>query len=388
MSLLKRRPVLSIPAFIIPEVTGYVDADWLCRLDQAACRLAQDAEPAARLAFAVLEREADAVSNGTAGRVYSFSTDDIARKDRIPMWRDLFSRSVVKIDLQPVGDEPFRSSSLVHVLPDVTIRSSSASAAIVHRTRPLVADGDDNFVLAVMRHGRMMASQNDREVTIESGGAYLWSNATTGMSHNPTAMDLLTLSFSRRSLGAIVADVDAMLMRPLPAQTEALRLLTGYIDILQSKKAPMPADLCALSSGHIHDLAAMALGATRDAAEMATKGGVRAARLLAIKADILAGLTRPGLSVDAIAARHGVSPRHIRDLFGGEATTFTDFVREHRLRRAYRMLSDRTVQLPVSEVALSCGFGDLSYFNHSFRRRFGATPSDIRAGAGRDNGKS
>lgn len=326
--------------------------------------------------------KAIAVSVKADGRVFRFSTDDIREKDRIPMWRDLFARSVVKVDLEPLGDAPFRSESVVHVLPDVTIRSSSASAAIVHRTKPLVADGDDNFILAVMRRGQMVAAQNNREVFIGDGGAYLWSNATTGYSRNPVAMDLLTLSFSRRSLGAIVADIDKMLMRPLPAQSEALRLLLGYVDVLQSRQEPMPADLVATSAAHIHDLAALALGATRDAAEIAARGGVRAARLLAVKADVLAHLARPGLTVDAIAARHGISPRYIRDLFGGDHTTFTDFVREQRLRRAYVMLTaPAAAALPIGDIAYKCGFGDLSHFNHSFRRRFGATPSDVRARA-------
>jgi AraC-like DNA-binding protein len=30
-------------------------------------------------------------------------------------------------------------------------------------------------------------------------------------------------------------------------------------------------------------------------------------------------------------------------------------------------------------MASECGFGDLSYFNRAFRRRFGATPTDVRA---------
>jgi AraC-like DNA-binding protein len=38
----------------------------------------------------------------------------------------------------------------------------------------------------------------------------------------------------------------------------------------------------------------------------------------------------------------------------------------------------------ISAIALASGFGDLSHFNRSFRRRYGATPSDIRsAGPGR-----
>jgi AraC-like DNA-binding protein len=43
--------------------------------------------------------------------------------------------------------------------------------------------------------------------------------------------------------------------------------------------------------------------------------------------------------------------------------------------------------IPVSlaaastSVAFDAGFGDVSYFNRSFRRRFGATTSEIRAEA-------
>jgi len=32
----------------------------------------------------------------------------------------------------------------------------------------------------------------------------------------------------------------------------------------------------------------------------------------------------------------------------------------------------------ISSIAYDVGFGDLSYFNRAFRRRYDATPSDIR----------
>lgn len=35
----------------------------------------------------------------------------------------------------------------------------------------------------------------------------------------------------------------------------------------------------------------------------------------------------------------------------------------------------------IADIAYLVGFGDLSHFNHAFRRRFGATPSKIRAEA-------
>jgi AraC-like DNA-binding protein len=50
-----------------------------------------------------------------------------------------------------------------------------------------------------------------------------------------------------------------------------------------------------------------------------------------------------------------------------------------RLGEAYRMLrSALHATRPIGEIALACGFVDLSYFNRAFRRRYGLTPSDVR----------
>ena len=71
----------------------------------------------------------------------------------------------------------------------------------------------------------------------------------------------------------------------------------------------------------------------------------------------------------AIAARHRIMPRCVQRLFENEGTTFTDYVLAQRLARAHRLLSDprRAVQ-KISTVAFDAGFGDLSYFNRTFRR--------------------
>jgi AraC-like DNA-binding protein len=60
-----------------------------------------------------------------------------------------------------------------------------------------------------------------------------------------------------------------------------------------------------------------------------------------------------------------------------EDMTFSEFVIRQRLARAWRILVDpRFVDRSVTSVAFDCGFGDLSYFNRTFRRQFGCTPSD------------
>jgi AraC-like DNA-binding protein len=121
----------------------------------------------------------------------------------------------------------------------------------------------------------------------------------------------------------------------------------------------------------------LALGATRDGAAIAGERGMRAARLKAVKDDLAAN---PGLRLAALAARQRVTPRYVQLLFEEAGTTFTAYARDERLSRAHRMLVDpRYASWTISAIAYEAGFGDLSHFSHVFRRRYGATPSEVRA---------
>jgi AraC-like DNA-binding protein len=161
-----------------------------------------------------------------------------------------------------------------------------------------------------------------------------------------------------------------------------LQLLIRYVGILQEAGTFAVPELRRQAAIHIHDLIALAIGATRDAAEIAKSRGARAARLRAIKEDITTLLDQPDLSVATIAARHRIKPRWVQRLFESAGTTFTEYVLAQRLVRAHRLLTNPLyANQKVSTIALDIGFGDLSYFNRAFRRRYGTTPSELRAAA-------
>ena len=106
---------------------------------------------------------------------------------------------------------------------------------------------------------------------------------------------------------------------------------------------------------------------------------MRAARLAALKADIARHFGDPALSVGAVAARHGISPRYVHKLFEDDGRTYSQFVLDVRLERAREELRDpRVATRTVSAIAGYVGFGDLSYFNRTFRRRYGMTPTEAR----------
>ena len=69
-------------------------------------------------------------------------------------------------------------------------------------------------------------------------------------------------------------------------------------------------------------------------------------------------------------------------LFDGEGTTFSQFVLVERLAHAHRLLIDPSyAHQSIGAIAYASGFGDLSHFNHAFRRRYMTTPSEVRRGS-------
>jgi AraC-like DNA-binding protein len=162
-----------------------------------------------------------------------------------------------------------------------------------------------------------------------------------------------------------------------------LRLLTNYVGVIEEKHHELarPALRHSLVS-HFHDLMACIIGDINGHDTPVAAAGVQAARLHAIKEDIAANIAQHDLTLNAVAARHNISPRYVRKLLETEGTTFTDLVLHARLLRGYRLLTDpRNAGRSVSDIAFTVGFGDLSYFNRSFRRCFGCTPSEARDAA-------
>jgi AraC-like DNA-binding protein len=108
-------------------------------------------------------------------------------------------------------------------------------------------------------------------------------------------------------------------------------------------------------------------------------GGLRAARVASVMAQIHDGFANQQFSTRVVAERLGLSVRYVQDLLQSSGLSITDRIMELRLEKARSMLTDdRNSLLKISEVALSCGFNELSYFHRSFRRKFGASPAKYR----------
>jgi AraC-like DNA-binding protein len=308
------------------------------------------------------------------------STDQFADRDRIEAAREVFGRAIMNIEIEPAPGVPFRMDMAFRALPDFGLTVGTRSAMTCVRTRQLI-DSDD-ILVAVVRSGSGVFEFHGRETQVDAGGATVLRTGGAGRLCVHSTADMVSYRLAFDRMAPLIADLDAALVRPIPADSEALRLLVSYSGILREEDALAMPEIRSTVTAHLHDLAALAIGATRDAAAVAGSRGVRAARLRAVKADILANIAQPGLTIESVARRQGISSVYVRKLFEQSGTTFTEFILTQRLTRAHRMLGDpRFAGGTISTIAFDAGFGDLSYFNRTFRRRYGLTPSDARAKA-------
>jgi AraC-like DNA-binding protein len=313
--------------------------------------------------------------NGLA--TVSFSTEDIPEADRAARWRDHHARIALNVEVEPAQGQPFRACEISRVLPVLHLLSVTLSPARIRRTR--VTDGNDEFSLVINRSGHVVVSARGREVPLAPGDGVLISSDDVMMYDRSSYGESLSLRVPRSVLSSVVAGIDDAVMRPISGQSEMLKLLTCYAATLIEGNALAAPCLRGVAINHVHDLIALALGATRDATETTHAGGLRAARLRAAKVYILENSFQQDISVGVVAAHLGVTPRYLQRLFEAEGTTFSAFLLGQRLARAYRMLCDQQFSgRPVGVIAYEVGFGDLSYFNRCFRRQYGATPTAIR----------
>lgn len=87
-------------------------------------------------------------------------------------------------------------------------------------------------------------------------------------------------------------------------------------------------------------------------------------------------------TLDAMARNAGVSPYHFLRTFERlTGVTPHQYILRARLRDAAMRLSTRGDR--ILDVALQCGFGDVSNFNRAFRSEFGLSPRAYRARSGK-----
>ncbi|HLI99257.1 MAG TPA: helix-turn-helix transcriptional regulator [Bradyrhizobium sp.] len=318
----------------------------------------------------------------TDGSAFEFSTDRLPEQDRVRIWCDVVARQGMRIESQPLPGSTLKVDIRGYAWPGIMIARAHLSGLRDERTPELLADGEDNISIIINLAGPVTIKARSNENYLNAGEGFAISALEPSVFTRPTPGSVIGLSLPRQALTSRVRNLDAVLMRVIPAKSEPLQILKAYVGFLLDYKGPTTEEVRRSIATHLYQLVAHALGPSPDIA-MAMEGRSTAtARLIAIKADVLENLGNRELTTDWLALRHHVSARYVQMLFENDDTTLSAFLLERRLERAHDLLGHRGNNVrSIGAIALECGFGDLSYFNRAFKKRFAVTPSERRADA-------
>jgi AraC-like DNA-binding protein len=304
--------------------------------------------------------------------------------DREDAFRELYGREILKLDIESLNDEPVELEIRLRTLPGLAVSTATTSPLVCSHTTAMI-DNDDP-VIVFNYSGSATYRQNGHETFVGPGEAILTTNGLAGTAVAHTARRIVSWRVSRALIAPLVANFDEVIGRPIGQDNPVLPFFLSYLGVLNDRQSLADPGLRRAVVTHMLDLGALMLGARADAAEVANKRGVLAARLRSVKAHILSQIGNPALSAASVAVKQGISASYVRKLFETEGTSFTEFVLTHRLIAAHRMLTDpRFTGRSISRIAHDAGFNDISHFNRSFRRVYGASPTDVQREAPRSS---
>jgi AraC-like DNA-binding protein len=322
------------------------------------------------------------MSNQKAYSRIHLSTDPFPESERLQTWQDLYSSAFHPCEITTPAGGPLRASATFHIFPGMVVASASLSAHQGRMTRSHVENiGDIVTIIGKKTDSGTLFCAGRAELSPRIGDFLIHRANVPCKFTNTETGDYVGASFSARTLEQLAPGFrlnEARLLKPTPY----LGYFMDYIRLPETQPW-LPDDLAHTVAGHLKDLIALALGSTRDIEHEARGRGLMAARLKAAKDYIRRNLLDPGLS-DQAAARHlGVSPRYIRKLFTMEGSGgVSRYVTEQRLEFAHHQLThSASPGVKIIDVALHCGFNDVTTFNRLFNARFGMTPSEARSEA-------
>lgn len=292
-------------------------------------------------------------------------------------WREEFCRRVMTGDVVPLTEGPVHCDVTALPLPGVKMSGAAGTPMSFVATG---ADPDKALAFVLASRAPMRIGVDDRALDLAPMDVGLADAAHVGAHVSQLAEGRFrSLFIDRKALLELCPHAEDLIARPLNANAGVKRLLQGYYDLIVENADSLDALAKTTAAQHLTDLVVLSLGAGRDQTELVRDRGLAAARLEAIKADVLARLGDGDLSLAEVAQRNRASSRYVQILFERTGRTFSEFVLEQRLIRAARLLRDSLRRSrKVSDIAHLAGFNDVSYFHRAFRRRFGMTPSDMR----------
>jgi AraC-like DNA-binding protein len=287
----------------------------------------------------------------------------------------LVSSFLVPLRIEAAAGSPFRAHvKHADVGPMVVARVRSTPHAVVRRPGAITSTDRELFKLVLHRRGGLDVAQADHRARMRPGDIVIFDATRPYNVTAPDSCDVVVVGVPRAAFGSRADAVARHGARVLPAdrgtRSVIASVLTGLADHLDELPGPGGVRIADAMTSLI--VAAF----TDSTPERVDSGTEFADRILAYT---LANLDDPTLSAESVAARHGISVRHLHTLLRHRDVTFAAWVRSERLRRIRSDLLDPTLaDRTTASIAARWGLHDSAHLSRALKREYGQTAADLR----------
>ncbi|MDS1141192.1 helix-turn-helix domain-containing protein [Pusillimonas sp. SM2304] len=310
------------------------------------------------------------------------STDNVAPAARFDFWVSDVVRTfnVGSPDAQQRKDFRAKVTSLATATGEMHYTESDGLN--VHLTAHTIRNAPfDELALILMLDGQAHCAYDGGEAaTITKGGFFLLDGL------HPTSLYLSRHAFIQLDLSRSLLKSVFPGALPKPAQINAALASSRLAGLLSDHLQQFPRIAEGLDPGEqlaLLDASESFALSTIEAAFSKTLQGTErssAGLFAAAQRYIRRHLTAPDLGPDAVAAAIGCSRSTLYRLFDGHELSVQGYIRELRLQQFFRLLQQDTRHVPIYALAQRCGLYDVPNINRLFRKRFGLSPREARAG--------
>lgn len=294
-------------------------------------------------------------------------------------WQDVASRTFVPLQCESPAAAFQGSVEVIRLGAGISVCDVASRPAVITRTSRLAsASAADDLYLSLQVRSHGVIYQGAGAAAVAPGSVSVYA------SHIPHRLDYshedqrqLVVQVPRAELDLPAHTMDAAAGSIAVADSSARKVFFSYISSLISTHDDME-ESARDGFGRVTAELAATMLRTAETGHRVVPGSAESL-LYTIQSFIRDEARSADLTLDAVAHAHFISRRKLYDLFALIHTTPSAYIRDQRLRLASKLLSDPTMRLSVAEIALSCGFGDITTFTRAFRRRYEMTPREWRS---------
>lgn len=297
-----------------------------------------------------------------------------------------------KTTLHPIADHTYATSpAMANACRPVPYNCGdlplyTETDVVVNQEFQVVTHVHEDIEVIQVLSGCLHSCIDEDEVYLEAGECLMinanqfhWNMAASGDPCHVrlvvTGQDMLTIHPILRSamILPMLSDASVPYMTFKGSDAAPIRSAVDSITAL----AQDPDDNGLEIAGHLHLLYAALQRAYRERNANAPAATSEDILIQQAMVDFITNNYARSLTLDEVAAAGNVSRARCCRIFQKYIRQSPmNFLNQYRLSLSLTLL--KSTDLPVSEIALSCGFGQQSHYDHLFRRRFDCSPKGYR----------